>query len=136
MLSPPEFDVNFYGTGSEKPIEFKITGLRDYMFSIAMENEAPPYLFSPGTDYFSEKLLDCLLAGCIPVYIGNRTIPNYFNPEGIMLFSDPDQVPGIIKSLTPELYLSKMDAVKENFEIAKKYMHPEDLICDLLQENS
>jgi hypothetical protein len=135
MINDSSVDfVNFYGTGSPNPIDFKIDGLRDYMFSIAMENEAPPYLFSPNTDYFSEKLIDCLLAGCIPIFYGNPTVLNYFNPDGIIVVTDPDQVVPALEKLSPDLYLSKLDAVKENFEIARSYMNPEDIIYNLLNE--
>jgi len=97
-----------------------------------MENEAPPYLFSPNTDYFSEKLIDCLLVGCVPIFYGNPNVLNYFNPEGIIVVTDPDQVLPALEKLSPGLYLSKIDAVKENFEIARSYMNPEDIIYNLL----
>ena len=42
--------VDFYGTGCEKPIEYKTEALKDYMFSIVIEN-------SIESDYFTEKIL-------------------------------------------------------------------------------
>lgn len=135
MINGLDFGCDFFGSGPNKPIEFKSEGLQDYMFSIAMENEAPPYLFSPKTDYFSEKIIDCFLSGTIPIYYGNPTITEYFNPDGLILFTDPDQLPDILKTISPELYSSRQAAITENFEIAEKYMTPEDLIVDKLNES-
>ncbi len=120
--------VDYFGSGSSNPIQYKISGLKDYKFSIAMENEAPPYLFAANNDYFSEKLLDCFLTATIPVYYGNPTITNYFNEKGIVLFTDPDQILDTYNSLTESLYEDRLEAVKENFELAKKYINPEDTI--------
>lgn len=135
MINGLDFACDFFGSGANKPIEFKSEGLQDYMFSIAMENEAPPYLFSPKTDYFSEKIIDCFLSGTIPIYYGNPRITEYFNPDGLIVFTDPDQLPDILKTISPELYSSKQSAIAENFEIAEKYMTPEDLIVDKLNES-
>lgn len=120
--------IDFFGSGINKPIEFKIDALKNYMFSIAMENEGPQHLFSPNTDYFSEKLLDCFLSGTIPVYYGNKSIANYFDINGIILFEDPSTIDSIVDNLSEELYLSKQQSIKNNFEIAHKYIHPEKTI--------
>lgn len=130
LASTKNIDCSFFGSGANNPIEFKSEGLSDFMFSIAMENEAPPYLFSPKTDYFSEKVIDCFLSGTIPIYYGNPSISKYFNEEGILIFTDVDQLPDILDNLSPELYQSKEKAIAENFEIAERYMTPEDLIVE------
>lgn len=120
--------IDFFGSGVNRPIEFKIDALEDYMFSIAMENEGPQHLFSPDTDYFSEKLIDCFLTGTIPIYYGNKSISNYFDINGIILFEDPSCIESIVNNLSEELYLSKIDAIKNNFALAHLHMHPEKMI--------
>ena len=75
--------VDFYGSGCEKPIEFKIEALKDYMFSIVIEN-------SIESDYFTEKILDCFLSGTIPVYVGSKTTSQYFDENGIIYFPVED----------------------------------------------
>ena len=127
-------NIDGYGKCCGNPIENKIDSLRDYMFSLAMENEAPPFLFHAETDYFSEKILDCFLTGTIPVYLGNPRIKNYFNKDGILLFSNHEEAKKQMNLLSEELYLSKLDAVKENFDIAKKYIHPEESILNFLEK--
>lgn len=99
-----------YGNLFENHIESKEIGLKDYMFTICMENEQ-----SPG--YFTEKIIDCFNTGTIPIYYGDPEIGKVFNKNGIITLTDSFD----ISSLTPELYYSKMDAIKENFEIAKNY---------------
>jgi hypothetical protein len=120
--------IDFFGSGVNNPIEFKVDALKDYMFSITMENEGPQHLFSPDTDYFSEKLLDCFLTGTIPIYYGNKSIINYFDINGIILFEDSSSIDSIINNLSKELYLSKIQSIKNNFAIAHTYMHPEKII--------
>jgi len=127
--------INFFGTGSSCPIEYKIEGLRDFKFSITMENEAPPYLFAPNTDYFSEKLLDCFLTGTFPIYYGNPSIGNYFNEKGMIVFDDPDNILNIYKNLSDKLYTDSLAAIKENFQLAKKYIHPEDTIHEHINKS-
>ena len=70
--------VDFYGSGCEKEIEFKIDALKDYMFSIVIENCVE-------SGYFTEKILDCFLTGTIPVYVGSRDTSNYFDENGITI---------------------------------------------------
>lgn len=107
------FDI--YGRGFNE-ITDKEEGLNDYMFSICIENDT-------FDTYFTEKILDCFATGTIPVYKGTKKIKEHFNGEGILFLDDID-----INKLTPELYYSKMKAIRENFELVKNYMLPEDYI--------
>ena len=90
------------------PIQKKEEGLNDYMFSVCIEN---------GTydTYFTEKLLDAFATGTIPIYKGTRNVVNHFNSEGILFLDDIN-----IDDLTEDLYYSKLDFVKENFEKVKE----------------
>ena len=120
-------DVSFYGSGCEKNIPFKIEALKDYYFSIIIEN-------SVEDAYFTEKLIDCLLSGTIPIYLGTKQIGEYFNTDSMILFNDVSEIPDILSKLTPELYFSLIEGVKENFEKAKDYIHPEKIIQKWITE--
>jgi hypothetical protein len=120
--------VDFYGTGCEKPIEYKIESLKDYKFSIVIEN-------SIENGYFTEKLLDCFLSGTIPIYVGSKSVNDYFDENGIIHFEGDEDLPNILEKLTDELYQSKMESIKKNFDIAKQYMHPEIIINNFLNAN-
>jgi hypothetical protein len=120
--------VDFYGSGCNKELDYKISGIKDYMFSIVIEN-------SIESDYFTEKLLDCFLTGTIPIYIGSRTTKDYFDENGIIFFDGDEDLPTILEKLTPELYLSKIESIKRNFELSKNFIHPENFIMDFLSKN-
>jgi len=89
--------------------EGKLFGLKDYAFSISMENHQSMY-------YFSEKLLDVILTGAIPIYWGCKSIENYFNTKGFILFNSEDELYEILENLTFDMYKEKLEYVKENFE--------------------
>ena len=52
-------------------VQDKIKFLSSYKFSIAMEN-------SNGDGYISEKIIDSLIAGTIPIYYGSYLIDEYW----------------------------------------------------------
>lgn len=114
-----------YGCGAGNRIEYKITGLQDYMFSIAMEN-------CEENDYFSEKIIDCFLTGTIPIYYGTHNIGNFFNPQGILRFKGLDDIKKIFSYLNEDFYNSKLDAVKENFILAQNYIRTDQRLRDLI----
>ena len=111
--------IDIYGRGFN-PIEFKEDGLATYMFSIAHENASYP-------GYFTEKILDCFATGTVPIYWGDPDIGKVFNIEGIIMLDDKFTT----ESLTPELYYSKIDAVKENCQtVRENFIMVEDYIYD------
>tara|TARA_B100000287_G_C20626586_1_gene778085 strand:- start:446 stop:1363 length:918 start_codon:yes stop_codon:yes gene_type:complete len=99
------------------PMDDKIAGLRDYRFELVIENEVD--------SFFSEKLVDSMVSGCIPVYWTNDkdTVLNIFDQDGIIKFDDPSEFCHMLNDniFTEELYLSKIEAVKNNLKIAEKY---------------
>ena len=67
----PELDSHTYGRGRQRELQYKIDGLRNYRYSIAIENSCIP-------SYITEKFYDCIIAGCVPVYFGAPNIDEYF----------------------------------------------------------
>lgn len=120
--------INFFGSGCNNKINRKSEALSSYMFSLVIEN-------SEEDDYFTEKIIDCFLTGTIPIYLGNKNIGKYFNEQGIIRFREPEQLSEIFKNLTSEFYYSKIDAIIQNFDLAKNYIHPEQLITKNILEN-
>lgn len=110
--------IDLYGRGY-KPITYKLEGYKDHMFSFAVMN-------CKTDDYFTEILIDCFMTGTIPLWWGTDNIDNYFNSDGIISFNSLEELDDIMNSLNEELYLSKIEAVKDNFERAKKYAITED----------
>lgn len=94
----------------------KILALKDFMFSIAIENCKVDY-------EFTEKLIDCFLSGTVPIYWGCPSICNFFNINGILVFDTQDECINILKSLSKEKYDKMLPYIKENFEIAKQFVN-------------
>jgi len=110
--------LDLFGRGFNT-ITTKEIGLRDYHFSIAMENGDYPVMYT-------EKIADCFATGTIPIYWGNDRISEVFDPNGIiMLTKDFD-----LNTLTPELYHSKIESVKKNYEIIMNFPTAEDYIYE------
>lgn len=107
--------VDLFGMGI-RPIHGKIEGLKDYRFSVAMENGKVDH-------YFTEKILDCFLTGTIPIYHGCPNIGNYFNTDGFFIFDTEEDLLNILKSLTSEAYEKRLDIIKENFDRANEWWY-------------
>lgn len=114
--------IDIFGRGYE-PIENKLEALKDYMFSIVIENDKFDY-------YFTEKLNDCFTTGTVPIYWGCPSIKDFFDSKGIIEFDSIDDLSSIIMSLSEEQYHSKIENIKNNFEISKKFLLPEDWIFE------
>lgn len=92
----------------------KVVGLKDYRYSITVENCRYNW-------YFSEKLLDCFFTGTVPVYWGFPAIAEFFNPGGFIAFNNVGELKAIIESMSDEDYRKRLPAIKDNFERAKRY---------------
>jgi hypothetical protein len=114
--------VDCYGI-EYTPVEFKITGLRDYRFHVVIENVKCDY-------WFTEKLNDCFATGTIPIYRGCPSIGKFFNTDGIIVVDSMDDIANALTLCTPEFYEAHLDAVRDNFERAKQFYLSEDWLCE------
>ena len=114
--------VDMYGKAFNY-IPRKIDGLKDYMFSFAMEN-------SCYESYFTEKLHDCLLTGTMPVYLGAPDIGDFYNIDGIIVMGRDDEGSVVFNSkvLTEEYYYDHLNAVKDNYNRVLETQTSEDFI--------
>lgn len=115
--------VDLMGHGRPKSIRKKLTGLKRYRYSIAMENSCID-------TYFTEKLLDCFCTGTVPIYWGSNKINTIFNKKGIIHFRSKAELDDILKNLSKADYRNRFDAIKENMEIALRYRIPEDFMWE------
>jgi hypothetical protein len=104
------------------PIDSKLTALKDFRYSFIIENDNNDM-------YFSEKLVDCLITGTIPIFWGSD-ISKIFDMNGIIKFSSLEELKDIIKNCNEDFYNFKIESIKNNFEIAKQFICPEDWIYD------
>ena len=107
----------------------KGASLHLFRFQIVVEN-------TRYDDYFTEKLTDCFATGTIPLYYGPKNIGKYFNTDGIIQIDEDESMIDFIVNnrLTEDLYLSKMDAIKDNFERVKNLQMADDMLFDKIQE--
>ena len=112
--------IDVFG-GGYNPLKDKIDGLRDYRFHFCIENIKRDY-------WFTEKLIDCFVTGTIPLYWGCPSIGDFFNTDGMICYDEVKELPPILQSCNDDLYLSKMDAIEENFELAKQFRLAEETI--------
>ena len=115
--------VDLYGRGFND-IQNKLGGLKDYMFSVTIENSIP-------TNGFSEKIQDCFLTGTIPIYYGPKNIGEFYDLNGILVFHNQEELDSILLNLTPDLYYSRLNAVRNNFQLAFNYPTFNDSFYDL-----
>jgi alpha(1,3/1,4) fucosyltransferase len=62
-------------------LEAKIAFMRPYKFFMAFENQSLP-------DYTTEKIVDGMMARCIPIYWGNPEVAREFNPRSFLNYHD------------------------------------------------
>jgi hypothetical protein len=87
----------------------------DSMFHICIENVSKP-------NFFTEKLIDCLLCKSIPVYIGCPNIESYFDMDGFVIANSFNEAIEKCNELTEDFYKSKKDIIEINRRIAMNWV--------------
>ena len=111
--------IDLYGRGTPKPIEYKEEALVDYMFSVVIEN-------SKATNYFTEKLVDALIVGTVPIYWGCPNIDKFFDVRGMIIVNDVEEIKEAVANLTESQYINMKPFIEKNIELAKQYAVTED----------
>jgi glycosyltransferase involved in cell wall biosynthesis len=111
-------NIDLFGRGIN-PIDSKLEGLKDYQFSIAMEN-------GNMKNYFTEKILDCMLAGTVPIYHGCSNIGEFFNKEGIITFNTEEELISILSNIDDNSYKKRKSAIEENYQKALYWYEDND----------
>ena len=104
----------------------KLQGIKDYMFSIVMENGVYD-------SYWTEKLTDCFATGTIPIYWGTSDLPKEIDETGIIRL-EKGKEKDIIKALTSELYFSKYEAIKTNFNFVNNLKLADDYLFEFIKD--
>lgn len=120
--------IDVYGNAYNR-VEYKLTALQDYRYSIVIENENSDY-------WFTEKLIDCFATGTVPIYFGCPSIHIFCNEKGIIKFKNITELNDILNSFVSETdYKSRLVAIKDNFQHAKQYAIPEDYLFGAYLKN-
>lgn len=109
--------------------EYKLNFLKDYRFSVEIENANIP-------GYFTEKLLDCMRTGTIPIYMGDPDISDKFDMDGVITFKNIGELKDILQTANENLYSEKIEAVRNNFITAHEFLYPWRVITNKYYELS
>jgi len=87
----------------------------EYQFSLVIENCRQP-------NYFTEKLMDCLVTKTIPIYYGCSNIGRYFDTRGwiILETTNPDEL--VQKATVLPDYTQYLEIIESNYKTAQKYV--------------
>lgn len=83
--------LDWWGRGINELGASKIEGLKEYRYHIAIENGS-------WNGYWTEKLIDCYVANCVPIYWGAPDVSKYFD-EDSMIKIDISDHSGSIKTI-------------------------------------
>ena len=117
-----KYEVDFWGS-AYNGFESKLTPLKDYRFSITVMN-------ANHKNYFTETLVDTFRCGTIPIFWGCDNIGEFFDEKGILKFETGPELFEILDNLSEELYNEMLPHIRNNFEIAKKYVCVDDIIAE------
>jgi hypothetical protein len=111
--------IDVFGTGYN-PIKSKLEALKDYQYSIVVENVKSDF-------WFTEKLIDCFATGTIPIYWGCPSIDRFF--KGINGFETLEHLGFLLKEIPFSDSFFRFYK-GENLEQAQKYRCTEDWIYE------
>lgn len=110
-----------FGTFDGGPMVKIADTLRDYRYSIAIENSLSRY-------FFTERLTSCFLSMTVPIYCGTPHIGEFFNLDGIIIFRPGDDLLKILRQCSERDYESRLAAIKDNYARTLKYRNVWDWI--------
>lgn len=89
-------DCDLYGRSVGKFLDRKEDGMLDYRYCIAIENSIYP-------GYCTEKLADCFVTMCMPIYYGDPNVNKYFTNIPILDIENPIESIREITSKKPDI---------------------------------
>jgi hypothetical protein len=113
IINNSNISMEVFG-GGYNPIKNKIISFKDYMFSIIIENEKT-------NNWFTEKVIDCLVTGTIPIYWGCPNIGDYFDIRGFIIFKDYEDFKRKTHLINETTYLNMLPYIEKNYDLAKNY---------------
>ncbi|MFT5868313.1 MAG: hypothetical protein ACI8TF_000416 [Paracoccaceae bacterium] len=117
-------DVAVLGRGYQ-PFERKSDGLAPFRYSVVIENVREK-------NYFSEKLIDAVLCGTIPIYWGCPNIGDFLDAEAMIICKTAEQIQEAILSADEADYLTRLPKLQAIQPAAAKYSNLERRAAETL----
>jgi len=111
--------VDVYGADYGGYVKSKIPTLEPYRYSVIIEN-------TKHRSYFTEKLIDALCLGTVPIYWGTPDSGEFFDPDGIIQFDDLLDFEKVLGYIGPRDYTTRIVSIRRNLNTAREYRCPED----------
>ena len=110
----------------------KVKLLENYKFTIAFEN-------SYHLGYNTEKIIEPLESGCIPLYSGGERVKDYFNPKSFLHYQDYSSIRKYAEEIVNisqnhELYESIVLQPPLNLNNIEKDLHPSIILDKVLNK--
>jgi hypothetical protein len=118
--------IDVYGPSYQK-FDRKFNVLKDYRYCVVVESVKMDY-------YFSEKLIDAISVGCIPIYWGCPSIGDYFDIGGFGLINELKLLAMTLDFCGMLSYSDIEPKLIANLETAKQYRMPEDWMYEHYEE--
>lgn len=87
----------------------------DYQYSLVIENTRT-------ANYFTEKLIDCLITKTIPIYWGCTNIEKWFDTTGWIILETTDVNELVEKCKSLPIYSEFIEEINKNHQTAKHYV--------------
>lgn len=101
------------GRGYE-PFADKAEGLAPFRYSVVIENVREP-------NYFTEKLIDCLLCETVPIYWGCPNIGDFFDTDSMIICESFDDLAAAVSQIGEKDYAARLPALQKAKPVADQY---------------
>jgi len=88
--------------------------LFDSQFHICIEN-------INRRNWFTEKLIDCLITKTVPIYCGCENVGDWFDTRGFIIANDLEEIVDACNKLTEETYNEMLPYIEENYKRSLEY---------------
>ena len=135
-LPTEEFDLFGHGWEGYKkwrgPIKRKWDVLKYYKFCICYEN------MKDQLGYISEKIFDCFVAGCVPIYWGASNISDYI-PEKCYIdrrvFSSDSELYDFLADMDRTTYEEYLEAIREYLDSSRSQVFSIDHFIQMIKKH-
>ena len=112
-----------FGTFDGGPFVPVADTLRDYRYSIVIENDVMKY-------WFTVKLTDCFASMTVPIYYGAPAIGEFFNLDGMILLKPGEDIKKVLSQCSEKDYLERLPAIKDNYQRVQAFRNSWDWLWE------